>query len=126
MKFLLLLHQDQRLWEDTSPAARTQLLREHDVFSRAVAEQGTILAGEALSTVSAATTFRRRGQTTQITEGPATEGAGGTAGEDPAGAEQLGGFYLLDVPDLDVVLELVGLLPEYSIEIRPVIDVDGS
>ena len=37
-------------------------------------------------------------------------------------AEQLGGFYLVDAPDLDVVSELVRLLPEYTIEIRPTIE----
>ncbi|WP_272944195.1 YciI family protein [Arthrobacter sp. CAL618] len=37
-------------------------------------------------------------------------------------AEQLGGFYVLDVPDLGVAVELVKLLPEYTVELRPITD----
>jgi hypothetical protein len=34
--------------------------------------------------------------------------------------EQIGGFYLVDLPDLDTAVEIAGLLPrEYTIEVRP-------
>jgi hypothetical protein len=37
-------------------------------------------------------------------------------------AEQIGGYYLLDAPDLDTVIELCRILPAYDIDIRPVLD----
>jgi hypothetical protein len=41
--------------------------------------------------------------------------------------EQIGGFYLIDVLDEDVALELCRILPEtYTIEVRPAIDLEGS
>ena len=44
-----------------------------------------------------------------ITDGPFAEAA-----------EQIGGFYLLEAPDLDTVIELCRVLPAYDIDIRPV------
>ncbi len=46
-----------------------------------------------------------------ITDGPFAEAA-----------EQIGGFYLIDAPDLDTVIQLCKVLPAYDIEIRPVPD----
>ncbi|NIP78430.1 MAG: YciI family protein, partial [Gemmatimonadetes bacterium] len=43
--------------------------------------------------------------------------------------EQLGGFYLLDVPDLDQAIAWAAKLPTAdrgSIEIRPVVDFDAG
>ena len=61
--------------------------------------------------MSTATTLRRRGDDVTITDGPFAETA-----------EQFGGFYLVDAPSLDEVIEAVRVLPEYTIEIRPVAD----
>jgi hypothetical protein len=110
MKYAILLHADEAIWEKADDAQRQRYLEEHDRFSRLVAELGiTVLAGEALQTVSTATTFVRRGNHVTITDGPFAETA-----------EQFGGFYLVDAPNLDVVIEAVRVLPEYTIEIRPV------
>ena len=38
--------------------------------------------------------------------------------------EQVGGFYLIDVPDLGAAVELAALLPrEYTVEVRPTLEV---
>ena len=40
-------------------------------------------------------------------------------------AEMIGGFYLLDAPDLDTVVEWCRILPHgYSLEIRPCVQID--
>ena len=37
----------------------------------------------------------------------------------------IGGFYLLDAPDLDTVVEWCRILPHgYSLEIRPCVQID--
>ena len=46
-----------------------------------------------------------------VTDGPYTEAT-----------EQIGGFYLVDAPELDTIIELCRILPAYDIEIRPVVD----
>jgi hypothetical protein len=68
-----------------------------------------ILSAEALEDGSMATTLRTRGGDMTITDGPFAEAA-----------EHIGGYYLLDVPDLDTVIELCRILPAYDIDIRPV------
>ncbi len=47
-----------------------------------------------------------------------------TAGPFAETAEQLGGFYLVDSPNLDEIIEAARVLPERTIEIRPVADID--
>lgn len=112
MKFLVLIYQDERIWREATPEEQERYYAEHEAFTAAVPTAGcTLLAGEALTGVASATTVRRRGDQVTLTDGPFAETA-----------EQLGGFYLLDAPDLDAVTELVRLLPEYTLEIRPVAD----
>jgi hypothetical protein len=112
MKYAVLLHQDEAIWERADDAQRQRYYEEHDRFSKTVAELGiTVLAAEALQSVSTATTFVRRGDQVTITDGPFAETA-----------EQFAGFYVVDAPSLDEVIEAVRALPEYTIEIRPVAD----
>lgn len=113
MRFAVLLHQDEQVWANLPPEGRDEYYRDHDAFQAAVTEHGAKIAGgEALGSVAAATTVRRLGSEVLVTEGPFTETV-----------EQLVGFYLVEAPDLDVVVELVRLLPPYTVEIRPVVEV---
>lgn len=111
MKIAVFMYQDESIWANATEAEAERYLAEHDAFSEAARQRGKIIAGEALATVSTATTVRRRGDQVSLTDGPFAETA-----------EQLGGFYVLDVPDLDVAVELVKLLPEYTVELRPISD----
>ncbi len=111
MRFTVLLYQDETQWERLTRAEREAEMREHDAFARAVPERGgTVVAGEALAPTTDATTVRGRGSS--VTAVPFAETV-----------EQLGGFYVVDAPDLDTVLDLVRLLPSYTVEVRPVVDV---
>lgn len=114
MRFVLLLHEDERVWAGADAAERAGYALRHDAFAAAVRERGAVVAGEALSTVAAATTVRRTGDGVAVTEGPFAETV-----------EQLGGFYVVDLPDLDAVVDAVALLPPYTVEIRPAVDVEG-
>jgi hypothetical protein len=72
--------------------------------------------GEALLPTSAATTVRVRDGETLTTDGPFAETK-----------EQLGGFYLLDCPDLDDAIKWAARIPGArtgSVEIRPVMEFD--
>ncbi len=42
--------------------------------------------------------------------------------ENAEAAEHIGGYYLLEAPDLDTVIDLCRILPAYEIDIRPVLD----
>lgn len=55
--------------------------------------------------------MRTRGGHTTLTEGPYAEVI-----------ESMGGFYLVEAPDLDVLVELLGILPASDIQISPAVD----
>ena len=64
-------------------------------YTQGLREAGLFVAGDPLHGTDAATTVRVRDGETQITDGPFAETK-----------EMLGGYYLIDVPDLDAALEL--------------------
>lgn len=115
MKYLVLLMADGELpsWESLTPEEQAAGMQKFEDFDAACreAEGVEILAGEALGTGETATTIRTRGGERTITDGPFAEAV-----------EQLGGFYLLEAPDLDVVLDLITALPAYDIQVSPVVD----
>ncbi len=116
MKYFVLLagYGELPLWDDMSPEEQAAGMEQHYAFSRACkARDGvSIESGEALAESSGATTLRTRAGQMTITEGRFAEAA-----------EHIGGFYLIEAPDLDTVIDLCRVLPAYDIEIRPVIDV---
>jgi hypothetical protein len=115
MKYFVLLAADGELppWDKLGAEEREALMARFGAFDEACAARPgvEILSSEALGDGSMATTLRTRGGEMTITDGPFAEAA-----------EQIGGYYLLEAPDLDTVIELCRVLPAYDIDIRPVPD----
>lgn len=111
MKFVVLLMSEgeRPAWEQQTPEEQAAAMQQHDDFGAACAarEGVTILAGEALD--GTPTVVRTRGGERSVTDGPYAEAV-----------EQLGGFYLIETPDLDTLLELTELLPPYDLQLSPV------
>lgn len=83
-------------------------------FSEKVKADGVHRAGEALQGVETATSVRLRGGKVETMDGPFAETR-----------EYLGGYYVLDVPDLDTALSYAAQIPVASfgtIEVRPLMD----
>ena len=118
MKYFVLLagYGEMPAWEELSPEEMEAGMAKHMAFDEACAERDGVelLGGEALGDGSVATTLRTRNGEMAITDGPFAEAA-----------EHIGGYYLLDAPDLDTVIELCRILPAYDIDIRPVVDETG-
>lgn len=117
MQYVMLLagYGEHPRWDDLGPEAQRVIIDQHNAFSQACRERDDvqILGGESLGEGSTATTLRTPvGGDMVITDGPYAEAA-----------EQIGGFYLMEAPDLDVLIGLCRLLPPYVIDIRPVLDV---
>jgi hypothetical protein len=100
-------------FEELSEEEQAADMAKHEAFSAACEGRDgvDIVSAEALGDGSMATTLRTRGGTLTVTDGPFAEAA-----------EHIGGYYLIDAPDLDVVIELCRLLPAYDIDVRPVLD----
>jgi hypothetical protein len=77
---------------------------------------GARRGGAGLKGVASATTLRRDGKTVTIHDGPFAESK-----------EQLGGFYVIEAPDIDAALAIARRVPlarDGAIEIRPLLGMD--
>ncbi len=115
MKYFMLLagYGETKPWDQLSAEEQAAEMAKHGAFAEACEAEPEVelLGGEALGEGSMATTLRTRGGEMTVTDGPFAEAA-----------EHIGGYYLLEAPDLDQVIELCRSLPAYDIEIRPVLD----
>ena len=92
-----------------------KLLQEYDAYDDALERAKALIAGEAVST---AITVRMRNGEVNHTDGPLAETK-----------EQLGGFYLIDVPDREQALTCAAKCPSASsgsIEVRPLMNYDPA
>lgn len=112
MKFMFLVYGAEQCWTEEE---REACMRESLALVEELKAQGTYLDSAPLHSVSTATSLRIRDGKRLITDGPFAETT-----------EQLGGYYLVDVEDLDEALAIASRLPpakKGTIEIRPVFDV---
>ena len=97
-----------------SPEEMAEMSPQWDAYTESLREAGVYLGGNALQGTDVATTVRVRDGETQITDGPFAETK-----------EVLGGYYLLESPDLDTVLAHAARVPNIgfgSTEVRPILD----
>lgn len=115
MEYVILIASDPAVWDRASAEERQGFFDAHNDFERSVATNGRKMSGAALADAGTATTIRHTGGTVTVTDGPFVELT-----------EQVAGFYLVDLPDLDAAIEAGSLLPaSYIVEIRPVADIEG-
>ena len=108
---ILLNEEDPTAWERASDGQRQAVFDGHAAFDSALKERGALVVGEALAGAADARGVRAG----IVTEGPFAESA-----------EQLVGFYLVDLDSMETALELARLLsPGYTIEVRPVTSIEG-
>ena len=115
MKFLVLLastdHFDR--WDAADDDRRDRSFAAYRTFAEAVREHGELIVGDALQRPETARTVHPDHERL-VTEGPYTESV-----------EQLGGFYLIDVPDLATATRLAALLPDdLTVEVRPTLGIE--
>jgi hypothetical protein len=112
MQYLLLIYANETETAAQEPAALGAMYEEYGAFTKAIVASGHFKAGDALQSVSTATTVKVREGKVLTTDGPFAETR-----------EQLGGYYLVEAKDLDEAIEIAARIPGAklgSIEIRPV------
>lgn len=112
MRYMLLAYVDQSIFPKMSPEEQKQTFGAYQSFVEAVKKAGAFQASGRLEPTSTATTVRVANGKTQVLNGPYTETK-----------EQLGGYFLIDVPDLDTALSWAARCPAAShgtVEVRPV------
>ena len=113
-RYTVLIYEDEAQYASATPEVLGEIHAAHDEFAGRVEELGgKILGGDALQPSSTATSLRRAGS--EVTDGPFAETK-----------EVLGGFYLIDAPDLDVALAIGKACPARfgGVEVRPVMSFD--
>lgn len=111
MRYMLLLCGEEPTTEPAPAEMEAEMQRWYD-YDAAVREAGIMVSSEALQPSPTATTIRVKGAERIVTDGPFAETQ-----------EVLGGFYVVDVPDLDTALEWAAKCPAAvngSVEVRPV------
>jgi hypothetical protein len=112
MQYLLLLYVDESGWDRLTPAQKAEGLAAYTAYGEALKKAGAFINSNRLSPAASATTVRLRDGKAQVLDGPYTETK-----------EQVGGYYLIDAPDLDAALSWAARCPAAShgvIEVRPI------
>ena len=120
MKYMLLIYSDRDAYAALSSETQAQINQDYFTYTQQIIDSGEFVAGDPLQGIDTATTVRSRNGQRTLTDGPFAETK-----------EVLGGFYIVDVKDLDRALELAAQLPGIrheldSIEVRPLLDFMGS
>jgi len=114
MKYMLLIYGAEGCWTEEE---RKACMIESLGICDNLAAQGKFLRASPLQSVTTAASVRVRDGRTLVTDGPFAETT-----------EQLGGYYVLDLADLDEAITVAARLPpaaKGTVEIRPLLELDG-
>ena len=112
MKYMLLICRDEPTWEKMSPSERQKIYADTVTLSEELTSRGQYLGGNPLYPSSSATSVRVRDGKRLVIDGPFAETR-----------EQLGGYMLIDVKDLDEAIGIAARIPlarTSTVEIRPI------
>lgn len=112
MKYMLLIYMAENAMNTDE---REKCYRDSTRLAHDLKSAGQYLSANPLHPVATATSLRIREGKRLVTDGPFAETR-----------EQLGGYFLLDAPDLDAALAIAARIPaaaKGTVEIRPVIDI---
>jgi hypothetical protein len=114
MKYMMLIYGAENRW---TPDDRTACMVESLAICDELRGQGKFIDAAPLQSVKTAATVRVRNGHPLVTDGPFAETT-----------EHLGGYYVLDLADLDEAIAVASRLPPVSkgtVEIRPLFPLDG-
>ena len=112
MQYLLLIYGNEAAMLAATKETAGQMLAAYSAYTEAIKKAGIYVGSNRLRPTSDATSVRVSNDKTKVLNGPYAETK-----------EQLGGYYMIDVPDLDAALSWASRCPGAShgtIEVRPV------
>ena len=100
MEYLLMFYVEEEGWSRLAPEQQTQGMGAYRAYVEALQKASVFRAGSQLSPSATAKTVRAPGGKHQVLDGPYADSK-----------EQLGGFFLIDVPDLEAALSWASRCP---------------
>jgi hypothetical protein len=114
MKYMILIYNDPALEPAYGTPEFGAMMGGFFAANERMQADGVLRGGEGLQGIETATSLRIRGGKTETMDGPFAETK-----------EHLGGYYVVEVDDLDGALKYAALLPSAhfgTIEVRPLMD----
>lgn len=113
MQYMLLIGVDEKAAAKMTPAEGQQVMAAFNVYTEALRKAGVFKDGNGLQQTSAASTVRMKNGKSMVLDGPYAESK-----------EQIGGYYVIDVANLDEALSWAKKCPAVergsSVEVRPI------
>jgi len=112
MQYLLMIYANEAGWANLTPADQQRGVAAYTAYTEALKKAGVWVGSNRLQDTHAATTVRQVNGKSQVLNGPYAESK-----------EQLGGYYLIEVPDLDAALSWAARCPATGhgvVEVRPI------
>jgi len=114
MKYILLDYVQEHGWSELTRAEQMHWLGAYRAYMEAMAKAGVLQTSHGLQQTVTATSVRVRDGKPQVLDGPYADTK-----------EQLGGFHIIEVPDLDAAIAWAGRSPTAlhgTVEVRPVME----
>lgn len=115
MRYMLIIYGNDEDWTQRPESELAPIMAEHESFGDDLRKAGSFVAADALQPSSTVTTIRLNNGEPLLTDGPYIESK-----------EQIGGFYLIEVDDLDQALAWgtrLASFEENPIAVWPAIDI---
>jgi hypothetical protein len=112
MQYLLMIYGNEAAQQKASKADNDKMMAAYGAYYEAMKKAGVVKTGERLRPSADATTVRVANGKNKVLNGPYAETK-----------EQLGGFFIVDVPDLDAAISWAARCPGAShgtMEVRPI------
>jgi len=113
MEYMLMLYVDESGWPKLSKAEQEQGMAAYRAYTEALKKAGAYKAGSQLGPSAAAKTIRLVGGKQQVLDGPYADAK-----------EQVGGYYLIETPDLETAMSWAARCPAVGhgvVEVRQLV-----
>ncbi len=103
MQYMLLLYSNERGWAQMTPEQQKQGMAAYIAYTEALRKAGALVHSDRLRNTDVSTTVRVAEGKTQVLNGPYVDTK-----------EQLGGYFLIEAPDLDAAIAWAARCPGAS------------
>jgi hypothetical protein len=112
MKYILMAYVNEGAWPKMTKAEQEQGAAAYMAYAEALTKAGVLAGSNRLQPSTASTTVRIANGKSQVLDGPYVDSK-----------EQLGGYFLIDVTDLDAAISWASRCPAAGhgvVEVRPI------